>query len=83
VGTEFVFALEIPALQKPLELRGKVIWTISEEEATKANPAGMGIEFQYADEAERREKETAVERLFTDQLGEHLVTKLLGRRPQT
>ncbi|HEY3237171.1 MAG TPA: PilZ domain-containing protein, partial [Polyangiaceae bacterium] len=24
VGTEFVFALEIPALQKPLELRGKV-----------------------------------------------------------
>ena len=50
-------------------------------EATKANPAGMGIEFQY-DADERREKEAAVERLMSEQLGDHLTTKLLGRKPQ-
>jgi Tfp pilus assembly protein PilZ len=58
-----------------------VIWVTDANEATKANPAGMGIEFQY-DEGERREKEAAVERLLSAELGEHLATKLLGRKPQ-
>jgi type IV pilus assembly protein PilZ len=62
-------------------LRGKVIWTTDVGDATKANPAGMGIEFQYA-EGERVEKEAAVERLMSAELGEHLATKLLGRKPQ-
>jgi type IV pilus assembly protein PilZ len=81
VGTEFVFALGIPSMVEPLRLRGKVIWTTDAENATKANPAGMGIEFQYG-EGERVEKEAAVERLLSAQLGEHLATKLLGRKPQ-
>jgi type IV pilus assembly protein PilZ len=81
VGTEFVFALGIPSMAAPLRLRGKVIWTTDAENATKANPAGMGIEFQYG-EGERVEKEAAVERLLAAQLGEHLATKLLGRKPQ-
>lgn len=81
VGTEFVFALGVPNMDKPLRLRGKVIWTTSPAEATKANPAGMGIEFQYASEQERAEKEGAVEALLTQELGEHLATKLLGRKP--
>jgi type IV pilus assembly protein PilZ len=81
VGTEFVFALGVPNMDKPLKLRGKVIWTTSTAEATKANPAGMGIEFQYASEQERVEKEAAVEALLTRELGEHLATKLLGRKP--
>lgn len=81
VGTEFVFALGIPNMPDSLRLRGKVIWTTELDDATKANPAGMGIEFQYnADE--RVQKETAVERLLTAELGEHLATKLLGRKPQ-
>src|SRR5262245_15331313 len=54
VGTEFVFALGVPAWGEPLRLRGKVIWVTDSEEATKANPAGMGIEFQYG-EGERRQ----------------------------
>jgi type IV pilus assembly protein PilZ len=83
IGTEFVFALGIPAMADPLRLRGKVIWMTIPDDATNANPAGMGIEFQYADEEERREKEAAVERLLIEQLGEHLATKLLGRKPQT
>ncbi|HMJ14055.1 MAG TPA: TIGR02266 family protein [Polyangiaceae bacterium] len=83
VGTEFVFALLVPRMGEPLRLRGKVIWTTSVQDATRGNPAGMGIEFQYTDNAERHEKEAAVERLLIDQLGEHLATKLLGRKPQT
>ena len=68
-------------MREPLRLRGKVIWTTETEYATKANPAGMGIEFQY-DPGEREEKEAAVEKLMALELGEHLVEKLLGRKPQ-
>lgn len=81
IGTEFVFALSVPGLEEPLRLIGKVIWATSVHDATKANPAGMGIEFQYQSDEERREKEAKVERLLTRELGEHLATKLLGRRP--
>ncbi len=81
VGTEFVFALGVPVWNEPLRLRGKVIWVTMPEEATKANPAGMGIEFQY-DEGERRQKEAAVERLMAQELGDHLAVKILGRKVQ-
>ena len=81
VGTEFVFALGVPGLAEPMRLRGKVIWVTSTVEATRANPAGMGIEFQY-DEGDRREKEAAIERLMTTELGEHLTAKLLGKKGQ-
>ena len=81
VGTDFVFALGVPHLPEPVRLRGKVIWTTPVEEATKANPCGMGIEFQYS-AGEREEKEAAVERLMTSELGEYLAEKLLGRKPQ-
>jgi type IV pilus assembly protein PilZ len=83
VGTEFIFALGVPQMPEPVRLRGRVIWTTSPDIATKANPAGMGIEFQYTDDAERHEKEAAVERLIVAELGEHLATRLLGRKPQT
>jgi len=83
IGTEFIFALDVPHMTHALRLRGRVIWITDPEIATKANPAGMGIEFQYTDDGERREKESAVERLMSTELGEHLATKLLGRKPQT
>jgi type IV pilus assembly protein PilZ len=82
IGTQFVFALVIPRLAEPLRLRGKVIWTTSEDEASPANPAGMGIEFQYKDDKERRNKEISVERLLREELGEQLALRLLGRPPQ-
>ena len=69
----------MPGLAEPSRLRGKVIWVTSVVEATRANPAGMGIEFQY-DEGERREKEAAIEKLMTMELGEHLTSKLLGKK---
>ena len=82
IGTEFVFALGVPGMAEPLRLRGKVIWITETHDATKGNPAGMGIEFQY-DAVERAEKESGVERLMLAELGEHLTAKLLGRKPQT
>jgi len=80
IGTEFIFALDLPTLSEPLRLRGRVMWTTTPEEASKANPAGMGIEFQYANDGERRELEKVVEQLAVGQLGEHLADKLLGKR---
>jgi type IV pilus assembly protein PilZ len=82
VGTEFVFALGVPSLPQALRLRGKVIWITTVNDASPANPAGMGIEFQYRDDAERQQKEAAVERLLIAELGETLATRLLGRPPQ-
>ena len=81
MGTEFVFALEVPGLNEPLRLNGRVIWTTPLENATKANPAGMGIEFQYADDMDRKATETVVETLLTKELGEELARGLLGRDP--
>jgi type IV pilus assembly protein PilZ len=82
IGTEFVFALGIPNLQEPVRLRGRVVWTTPPERATDSSPAGMGIRFQYASVEERHETEAVVEKLMRAQLGEHLSTKLLGRKPQ-
>ncbi len=81
MGTEFIFALGVPGLAEPLRLNGRVIWTTEPEDATKANPSGMGIEFQYADAAERRATESIVERLLAQELGPELARGLLGREP--
>jgi type IV pilus assembly protein PilZ len=81
VGTEFIFALEVPGLAEPIKLRGRVIWTTSLEDATRANPAGMGIEFQYRNDEERREVELRVERLLQDEFGTDLAGGILGKKP--
>ena len=82
IGTEFIFALGIPHLEEPLRLTGKVIWITKVDDSSKANPAGMGIEFQYSSDEERREKEAAVEHLMAAEFGEHLASKILGHKPQ-
>jgi type IV pilus assembly protein PilZ len=79
-GTEFVFALGVPQMQEPLRLRGRVCWIVKTEEATRANPAGMGIEFQFSDQEERRDIERIVESLLVDQLGEMLAERILGKK---
>ncbi len=80
VGTEFVFALRIPNLAEPLRLRGVVKWVVKQEQATSQKPAGMGIQFQYADQAERRGTERVVEKLMADELGETLSARLLRKK---
>src|SRR5579859_1522280 len=63
VGTEFVFVLSIPGQPEQLQLKGEVMWTVDEEQATDEQPAGMGIRFRFAEEAERTQLESFVEKL--------------------
>lgn len=80
VGTEFVFALRVPLLDEPLRLRGTVKWVVSPEESSPQKQAGMGIEFVYTGDEERRATEGIVERLMARELGESLVNRLLKRK---
>lgn len=79
-GTELAFALTIRELPEPMRLKGRVVWTVSVEQQSEEQPAGMGIEFVYDSEDERSRVETVVERLMSEHLGEHLSTRLLGRK---
>ncbi len=79
VGTEFVFVLSIPGQPDPLQLHGQVMWTVDEGHATDDQPAGMGIRFQFADDAERTTLEAFVEKLMAEKLGGHVASKLLGK----
>ena len=80
VATEFVFALTIPGMPEPLRLQGRVKWIVSTANATPQSPAGMGIEFVYQDDQERRATEAIVEKLMADELGEGLAAKILGKK---
>lgn len=80
IGTEFVFRLQIPNLDEPLRLHGRVQWVVTTESATDEQPAGMGIGFVYQDEAERQRVEGSVAKLMVDSLGPTLYDKLIGHR---
>jgi len=82
VKTEFVFALTIRGLPEPLRLRGRVKWIVTTADATPNSPAGMGIEFMYANDEERRATEAIVEKLMADELGDGLTQRLLGRKEE-
>jgi type IV pilus assembly protein PilZ len=79
-GTEFVFALTIRGLPEPLRLRGRVKWIVRPGEATESAPAGMGIEFMYVSDEERRHTEAIVEELMANELGDTLAGRLLGKK---
>jgi len=78
VNTEFVFALTIKNVAEPLRLRGRVRWIVRPENATAESPAGMGIEFMYRDDGDRKQTEAIVEKLMVEELGEELAARLLG-----
>ncbi|HZU82358.1 MAG TPA: TIGR02266 family protein [Polyangiaceae bacterium] len=79
IGTEFVFVLSIPGQSEHLQLRGEVMWTVEERQASDERPAGMGIRFRFEDVAERKALEDFVAKLMSDTLGGHVASKLLGR----
>ena len=81
VGTEFNFVLSIPSQSEQLQLKGEVMWVVTEEEAKDDEQAGMGIRFKFADDSERTAVHDFVERLMAETLGEHVSTKLLARKP--
>ena len=76
-GTEFVFSLLVPGFAEPLVLSGKVVWCVCQDDASPANPAGMGIEFQYKDDDERDRVAAAIRETMVCQLGIRLTEKLL------
>ena len=79
VGTVFVFVLSVPEQPTPLELRGEVMWTVTDEQASADKPAGIGIRIRFADEAERLHLEELVEKLLSDSLGTRVAAKLLPK----
>lgn len=76
-GTEFVFLLDVPQLPEAISLRAVVMWTVEREQASKANPAGMGIQFQYDDDDDRTRLEQYVEELIVEHLGPLHAERLL------
>ena len=79
LGTEFVFELRVPGLSEGLRLRGKVQWVVRTEDASPASPAGMGIEFLWSDDEQRKHVEAIVEKLLVDELGPSLASRLLRK----
>lgn len=77
-GTQFVFVLGVPGIEAPLRFDGKVMWVTREEDSSKANPPGMGIEIEYPSDDDKRRMEATVERLMRRELGARLTTRLLG-----
>ena len=77
IGTEFLFKLDVPALDKPLELRGSVQWIVTEDNAGPDDSPGMGIEFIYETPEHKAEIHGKVEKLMIESLGYHLYTKLV------
>lgn len=80
-GTEFHFALVVPAFDSPLVLIGRVLWRVLPQDATDINPAGMGIEFQYADQNARATVSRMVEAAMKEELGPDITSMLLRRDP--
>lgn len=81
VGTEFLFKLAIPALDKPFEVRGRVAWvnTEAEQQRPEVEENGMGIKFIYDDDSQRSQFESIVEDLMQRSLGDVVYKKLLER----
>jgi type IV pilus assembly protein PilZ len=82
VGTEFMFVLSLPSTDgspEPvkLELLGVVKWVVKDADATADTPAGMGIQFVFADAEQRKAVDEIVSGMMRESLGPHLAAKLL------
>jgi type IV pilus assembly protein PilZ len=74
IGTRFLFKLTIPRREPPFELLGEVVWS-----KTEPPDPGMGIRFIYADDSQRLDFESIVEKLMEESLGPELTQKLLNK----
>lgn len=84
VGTRFIFVLTLPGTAPDggglrLELTGEVKWVVLEADGTDDKPAGMGIQFVFAEDGEQERVERLVTDLMRSSLGELLTSKLLAR----
>jgi type IV pilus assembly protein PilZ len=76
-GTRLAFTLNAPGLQTGLHIGGKVTTVTHTEDASRANPAGMGIELVYASREEQEAFHSRMEALMTDAFGARLTAQLL------
>jgi type IV pilus assembly protein PilZ len=67
-GEQVRFSVSFPALLKPLDLRGEVMWRREGDE--RGTPPGVGVRFVFADDDERKRIEEALGRLLFGARGE-------------
>jgi type IV pilus assembly protein PilZ len=88
IGTEFMFVLSLPAATpvegdsgereaRQLELKGIVKWVVPDADANEENPAGMGIQFAFDDDAQRLAVDAVVAGMMNEALGPVLAQKLM------
>ena len=79
IGTEFVFRLVVPDLDRPLAIHGEVARIVDAEAAAATNTdAGMAIKFMYRTGDSPHDIALLVEQLMGDSLGARLSAKLLA-----
>lgn len=76
IGTEFLFRLVVPRNDEALAVRGVVRWIHPKHQATAERPAGMGVEFVFADSFEKLAFTKAVESWMLESFGPALTRTL-------
>jgi len=74
IGTEAMFTLAIPRMERAVTLRGRVQRVIASDDAAEM---GMGIELVFEDEAERAALKRVVDTLMVEHLGDALYRRLV------
>jgi len=80
VGTEAMFTLAIPRMERPVTLKGRVQRVIPSDDAAEM---GMGIELIFDDEAERSALKRVVDTLMIEHLGDALYRRLVEAQRAT
>ncbi|MBW2260520.1 MAG: TIGR02266 family protein [Deltaproteobacteria bacterium] len=76
VGTLFLFRIVAPGIDEPLNIRGFVKKVVTVESATDGESAGMDIQFEYEEQAERESLMRRVHALIDESLGYRLGEKI-------
>jgi type IV pilus assembly protein PilZ len=72
IGTVFRFRLVVPGRSVPFELEGVVV-----RNETEGDDPGVGIQFRWGDDGQRRQFEGAVESMMTESFGPEVARRLL------
>lgn len=82
MGSVVELDLEVPSLREPVTIRSRVQWIVEGADAAwdpeQIRP-GMGVQFEYESEADRRRVESTVEGLIRRQLGPRAYEQLMGK----
>ena len=81
VGTEFLFKLQLPSMNEPIDIRGQVVWVNAEGALQRPEipDKGMGIRFIWDTPSARQHFEDMVGKMMRESLGDLLFDKLVGK----